>query len=500
MIQTKLKRYTKAGLYKAGLYETFLSMHINHAGNDNYYASPFYLEEWQREKIFKPIFGQGKLDENGNFVRSFSTALIGLPRNWGKTELSCAILLTVANCEPIYNGQYGIIAYSEAQATKIFKTIKTMINLDPDLRYQWEVMKNTIEHKETGAEILVFPYSEGAVQSWHFNLVIADELHTWRDSSVWDAIQSGQRDIPGALCIGISTASRSRSGFLWDLVSTIAPQDPSTYLCWIGANDSDSATSKRTWKKVSLPSWVTLDAIERQFKKTTRESFERYTLNRFPLGKVSAPAIKRRAITACQKQSAVFDFDEPFSVGVDGAVSGDTLAICAYQQQGERDVFATWEWSEPDESGYYDFIEVADVLEMLGKKKGLLTKDRVPCIGLDPARMVLLMKFVEKERGIKTFVVKQMPSIMCPASTMLKHSIESGKACLGGLETLADHARNCVEETHRAYGMRFSSEGSGQAKKHIDMAIAAAMAMYIYDIADKKRNYLGDQFCFSLTS
>ena len=155
-------------------------------------------------------------------------------------------------------------------------------------------------------------------------------------------------------------------------------------------------------------------------------------------------------------------------------------------------MFFEFAWEEPDETGYYDFMEVADVIEVLGKKKGK------PEIGLDPARMILLMKYLEREKGIETFTLKQQPSIMCPACEMLRHSIESKAACLADTPILADHAGNCIEEVNKAYGMRFTSSGSGKTKKHIDMAIAAAMAMYIYKNVPEKPDYETAQFVFSL--
>lgn len=492
MRRSRKKRLTKAGLRQADLYEFFCAQHLHHAGNDSYYAKPFMLEGWQRDNIWRPILGTGRLEPDGVFKRAYRRAVICVPRDYGKSEIACAMLMTVANMEVVYNGQYGLIASSEPQAEKLLKKLKTMVALDPELKGLWEPLKHSLVNRETGAEIIVLPYSEAAAQSWHFNFIICDELHVWRDSEVWDAIISGMRDIPNSLCLAITTAGSKAAGFLYDLLTEIAPNDDECYYWWLGANDNDKADDPKVWKKLALPSWITVEGIRGSFKSLKRHSFERYILNRFP-GKASEKhAIKQTRINACKGQSAKFDFSRFFAVAIDGATSGDTLAICCYQEQEGKDVFFEFAWEEPDETGYYDFMEVADVIEVLGKKKGK------PEIGLDPARMVLLMKYLEREKGIETFTLKQQPSIMCPACEMLRHSIESKAACLSATPILADHAGNCIEEVNKAYGMRFTSSGSGKTKKHIDMAIAASMAMYIYKNTPEKPDYETAQFVFSL--
>ena len=491
MRRSRKKRYTNAGLQRADLYEFFCMQHIHHAGNDEFYAKPFDLEPWQREYIWRPILATGKV-VNGTFRRTYRRAVICVPRDYGKSEIACAMLLTVANMEPVYNGQYGLIASSEPQAKKLLKKLKTMCALDPELNALWEPLKGGMQNRETGAEILVFPYSEAAVQGWHFNMIVCDELHVWRDSSVWDAIISGMRSIPNSLCLAITTAGAEAKGFLYDLLTETAPNDPACYYWWLCASEKDKANDRRVWKKLALPSWVSVADIEEQFHALKRPRFERYMLNRFPQLASEKHAIKQTRINFCAKQAAKFDFSQFFAVGIDGATSGDTLAICCYQEQEGRDVFLEFAWEEPDETGYYDFMEVADVLEVLGNKSGK------PLIGADPARMVLLLKYLEREKGIETFVLKQQPSIMYPACELLRHSIEGKTACLADTPILADHAGNCIEEQNKAYGMRFTSSGSGKTKKHIDMAIAASMAMYIYKNVPQPRNYEDAQFVFDL--
>lgn len=472
------------------MYELFCSAHLHHVGNDEYYGLPLDIEPWQREDIWRPILASGSM-RHGKFRRKFRRALIGLPRDYGKSIIACALLMTIANMEPVHNGQYGLIASSEEQAGNLLTKVKTMAALDPELNALWEPLKGSLKNRETGAEIKVFPYSEAAVQSWHFNVVIADELHVWRDKKVWNAIISGQKSIPNALAIAITTAGDEQKGFLWDWLENDIERDKACYLYWLGADDKDKPNSKALWKRLAKPSWITLEDIADQYASLDAPDFERYVLNRFPAKKTEAMAIKTSSINKCKKRTARFDFAKPFAVAVDGAVSGDTMAVVCYQEQDDIDVFHEYIWDDPGEDGFYNIMEVGDVLERL------YSMPHKPHIASDPARMNVFCSYM-KRLGVEVFALKQQPSIMCPASNFLKFSIESDKAALGNVPVLADHAGNCIKEENKAYGMRFTSSGSGKTKKKIDAAIAAAMAMYIYKNTDPRPDYAGSQYVFEV--
>ena len=108
------------------------------------------------------------------FQRSKRIVVEGVPRSGGKSDLACGLLLTIASMEPVYNGEYAVIAYSKDQARKDFGKLKTMIRLDPELKAMWKPLTDCIINEETGAKIMVMPYSENALQSWHLNVAVLD--------------------------------------------------------------------------------------------------------------------------------------------------------------------------------------------------------------------------------------------------------------------------------------------------------------------------------------
>lgn len=484
MLRSKRVKQSKAGLYEADRMEFFAATHVRHAGNKpEWYGRPFYLEEFQRKNIWRPIFGTGKAasrpDGAQYFKRRYRSALIGLPRDFGKTELVCAMLITECNMNPVHEGQYGIVAYDETQAKKILRTLGAMVNQDADLKALWEVNKGEIVNRETGAVVKVFPYSPGALQSWHFNMLIADELHVWTDDRVWAAIVSGMAEVENSLLVAITTAGEERSGLLWDLLHgsdevTCILDDPTAYCWWLSVPDSADVDDERAWRKIMLPSWITIDGYRTARRKLSRKNFERYKLNRWPQEKQAGRLLRPGDIRRCQRRPSSFDFSRPFSLAIDGAVSGDAFALVAHQKDEEGvDQFHDWTYEDPpEELGYYPLAQIGQLVA------GVCQRYRCP-VGIDPARLLLWANGLADEYGCEIYEVRQKNEIMCSATALLEHSVRSGNAALGGLDVLARHMENCLKVEREPYGYRMGSAKHGQGTLRIDAAVAAGMAMWM---------------------
>lgn len=477
MRRSKRVRISKSGREEAAALEYFAATHLHHVGNDEWYGTPFYLEGFQRDHIWYPILGTGR-KVGGVFRRRYRSALIGLPRDYGKTELACALLLTEANMHPVPNGQYGIVAYSKEQAAKILRTMKAMIAADPDLAAMWEPNKLEVVNEETGAVIKVFPYSEGALQSWHFNMLVADELHVWRDDTVWNAIVSGMGSIPNSLVIAITTASGARSGFLWDwlagtddLLSVF--DDDEAYCFWLGADDADDADDPKTLEKLALPSWITVEDMQRQRKRLSRRNFERYILNRFPLSTSSYACFTAIQLASCCQGENDFDFDQPFTLGIDGATSGDSFAIVAYQNRGGVGYTREWVFDEPDaDTGYYPLGQIMELVANICAENGPAV------VGIDPNRMIIMSNQLSDVYGIETTSFPQNNPTMCQATSLVTNLVKSRKLRLRGCDKLRAHLANAVEDDKGSYGIRF---GKNEQRDVIDAAIALGIAVLGYD-------------------
>jgi len=232
-------RTTKLGERAAHLVSTFLAAFIRHP--DRAFAGqPFILEGWQRDHIVRPIFGC--LDRRGQ--RKYREAILGLPRNSGKSALSAALVLALAFIEPVIEGEYAVVARNRPQAKIVFNKIRRMVYADPMLRAACEVRTNEVIVKETGQRIYTVAYDAGSAQGIHAQVVIIDEYHVHKDDSMRYALLSGMIGQPGALLITISTAAEERKGPLWELLKS-AREDPRAYVYWVGADDEADGTIRR---------------------------------------------------------------------------------------------------------------------------------------------------------------------------------------------------------------------------------------------------------------
>lgn len=472
--------YSPQGLVMARDYERCLSSMCCHVSNDQYYGQPFLLEPFQRENMWKPLFACGQM-EGGRFKRRFRRAIFGLPSGYGKTEFAAATVLTIATMEVVYNGQYGVVASSKDQVRNIFEKICTMIKLNADWSEQWEIGKDVITHRETGAKIMVLPNKADALESWHFNVLIFDELHVYKDSRVWDAGLKGQKVLWNPLSIGITTAGDSREGFLWDTLAK-ADKDPGMYLYWLGMDDNQDIDKKGSWKELLCASWVTWESIQDQRgMATSKRSFERYTANRFPIDKDAYACFTSAQLDRCERGQNDFDLSKPFTIGIDGATSGDAYAIVAFQKESAQDCPSgkprcftkEWIFDEPDEeTGHYDLNQILELVA------GICQENYPEVVGIDPNRMIVFDSQLRANWGIETVSFAQNNATMCQASSLVTHLVKDGRLRLRGCKKLRKHLENTVEEDREPYGTRF---GKNSRKEKIDGAIALAIAVLAYE-------------------
>lgn len=458
-------------------YEKCLSSMCHHVSNDSYYGKPFLLEPFQRENIWKPIFATGSM-EGGRFKRRFRRVIIGLPSGYGKTELAAATVLTVATMEVIHNGQYGVVASSKDQVRNIFEKIATMIKLNDTWKSQWGIGKDVITHNETGAKIMVLPNKPDALESWHFNVLIFDELHVYKDSKVWDAGLKGQKVLWNPLSIGITTAGDAREGFLWDTLQK-ADDDPGMYLYWLGLDDGADIDKRESWEPLMCASWVTWESIQDQRgMATSKRSFERYTANRFPSDRDAYSCFTTAQLDRCERGPNKLDFDSPFTIGIDGATAGDSYAIVAYQERKNKrgtmvGYTKSWIFDTPDEdTGHYPLNQIMELVA------GVCQEHYPEVVGIDPNRMIVMSSQLNDVYGIETVSFAQNNATMCQATSIVMNLVKDRRLKLKGERKLRQHLENTVEEEREPYGTRF---GKDSRKSKIDGAIALAIAALAYN-------------------
>ena len=258
--RTKTGRISENGRRQAERARIFAETFLTFAGNDEKCGEPYEVSDWLYKNVWLPLFGTGRM-VGRKWRRRFRQVLLGLHRYFGKSQLAAVIILTVATMEPVANGQYGIIADTKDNTAMIKDYIKTMIRASPQLSREWSIYKDEIKNERTGQTIVVFPYKEAALQGKHFNVLVGDEVHVWRDDTVWGAAVSGQGKVPNALMIGITTAGASRDGFLFKKWRELKTKKEA-FICWLGIDDGDDPEDRRCWRKITAAGRMSMEELE----------------------------------------------------------------------------------------------------------------------------------------------------------------------------------------------------------------------------------------------
>lgn len=466
-------------LKTAKVYDFAASAYLRHTEKE-WYDKPFLLEPWQFNHLWRPILGT--LDEHGN--RWFKQALIGLPREYGKSEISARFLLTIMLMEPTPNGEYGIVASSKDQARIVYGKICTMIRLDPELSAKFEIGKNEAVVKDTGAKVFVLPAEEAAIQGHHFTVCIIDEMHVHKSTAIYTACRSGMNGKNSLLLI-ITTAARKRTGPLWDYIVPRFLRNPRAYVYWLGgqtleqqiANEPFNPSDRRMWRRIACASWHSVEEIAEKFEELPLPDFVRYVLNIFPPDSLGvAPAFNARKIDACTSAEA-FPWDVTLCLGIDGAVSGDAIAL-VFTARDEEDSSVIHAYpviiDETGHDGYYELEPLENLIYEYWSDKD------VQRIGVDPAWLVILYQHLKDRYGIPIESYSQSDINMAAASAHLKTLIDEERLVIHGTDSakMVRHLKNAERGSARAYGWRMT-KSIDRAK--IDAAIACSISAMLLD-------------------
>jgi phage terminase large subunit-like protein len=455
-----------ASLY-AEIVEAFISGFLTHT-EDLYIGKPFLLEGWQRENVIRPVFGT--VDEHGR--RVYREAIVGLPRNGGKSEVAAALCLALMFTEPVHKGHYVVVARNRDQARIVFEKAKGMVYANDELHAWCEVQKNKIVVKETGAQFYTKAYDAGGAQGIHAQVVVIDEYHVHKDDSMRHAMLSGmigRERISGytPLLVTISTAGDERKGPLWELLKN-APRDPRAYVYWCGATDSDDGHDPAVWKLANPQSWVTEQDLRDAYNSMPFAEFERYHLNRFP-SKGTNRAYPARLWHACDARP-VIDPDLPAVIGLDASWTRDTSAV-VFDQVDPVGVhnWLAWVWHKDEVLGYIDHDPIeAKIVE-------LCEDFNVVRIACDPNYFTRSMLRLQNDWGLPVEEFRQNDAKMSAASMMLLDVLKEGRGRHGGSAELTDQVLNAgVKAT--PHGWRVTKV---EDDLKIDACVACIMASYL---------------------
>ncbi len=234
---------------------TFIEKYLTHTKGE-LAKKPFILQDYQKEKIIKPLFGW----KNSDGTRKFRTSFIFLPRKNGKSTLAAAIILTLMYIDNEPGAEYYSAANDRAQAALVFDTAKIMIENNPKLLKFVEIFKNSIVYNAQGSVYKAISRETGTKHGFNVSAFIYDELHGMKDDGTENLYQvletaTGSRRSP--LAISITTAGFDKNSPCYKLydyakrVESGVIQDPQFLPVIYEAEPDDDITSPETWQKAN---------------------------------------------------------------------------------------------------------------------------------------------------------------------------------------------------------------------------------------------------------
>lgn len=174
---------------------------------------PFNLRPWQKA-IVRAIFTTGPLG-----LRVYRTVLLMLPRKNGKTELIAALAIVFLFFDDVIGGTIICAAADLEQASLVFNAIVTMIQHDPELDAQVDIIvsQKKIVHRASGNVIRAVSGEAFNKHGLNCFVVLYDELHCAPNRDLWDVLATSQGAHAQPMMIAISTAGYDRHSILWEL-------------------------------------------------------------------------------------------------------------------------------------------------------------------------------------------------------------------------------------------------------------------------------------------
>jgi phage terminase large subunit-like protein len=215
----------------------------------------FLLEPFQKKfirDIYEPHIGATREWRGNRVVRR---AILSIARKNGKTALIAAIVLAhLVGPEAIVNGEIYSAANDRDQAGIVFKFARQIVELEPELRAQIEIIPSTktMVARRTGSVYRAVSSEVGTKHGYLPSVVIYDELAQARNRDLYDVLDTafGARNEP--LFIVISTQSNDPEHVLSKLIDDgVSKIDPSI-VCHLYAADEDcELDDEKQWLKAN---------------------------------------------------------------------------------------------------------------------------------------------------------------------------------------------------------------------------------------------------------
>ena len=424
------------------------------------------LRRFQREWLLE-------LFREDNDKRVYSSALLGLPRGNGKTELAAAVALYMLCADGAPQPQVVIAAGSDKQAGEAFDAAKAMYDRSSWLQRKCEILRGrkVIRWRADDNAWLKTVSAEGPLQhGMKPTAVVFDEVWNQKKRELWEALAGGLIKRPQPLLICISSAGYDRSGSLLGELCDRgeADEDPRFFYRWFSAPEDLDWKDPETWR-LANPAladpdpFLQVEGLEDNLQRMHENEFRRWHLGQWTASEDTW--ITPEVWDKCDGQP---DFipDYETVLGVDASIRRDATAVATAQRHSDGTFHVKWRVWQPTPGREVPMAQVEDYIREQGKLFNL------KAVCYDEQFMHYAGQRLEDE-GLPMIVWRQDNARMVPATRTLHELVSQGKLYHGGDPIARQHALHAaVKETER--GLRVKKTAASGPD---DCIIALAMAV-----------------------
>lgn len=468
----------------------------------------FQLDFWL-ERIVRRIYGP----RNPDGSRIIKTVVLLLPRGNRKTSIAAALaLLHTVGPELAPDGEVIFAALDRTQAGRAFKEALGLVQAHSTIAgsvkvYDAHNSAKKIVYPKKRVLLEVISGDAGTQHGRTPNFVLADEIHTWPNRYLWEALTTGLEKSDDRLLVIATTAGRGQDNIAWEQIEDarkIARGDAidASLLPILFEADRDADwRDEAVWYATNpgMPhGYPSLDGFKTHAARAERnmgdrQSFKQLKLNIW-LDASSDPFVDMEVYDAGAGEIDLVDLEgQPCWIGVDMSTTTDLTAVVSafrgadgaisvlphfflpadlLRDRADRDGVPYVEWAE---QGYLTATpgNVIDYQAVVGHIAERCATFDVREINFDPAYAQPVMAPLQAE-GLPVLTMRQGWVTQAPALNELERVIVGGDFRHGGHPLLRWCFANVAIHTDSA-GNRTMHKG--KSVKRIDGAVATWMAV-----------------------
>jgi len=435
---------------------------------------------WQRQTL-KRVFAR-----RADGMLRHRTALIGIPRKNGKSELAAGVAIGNMLLGPM-GGQIFSCAADKDQASIIFSTAKQMIEMDEHLSTVLKPYRNVIEVPSTGTTYKALSAEAFTKEGLNPTLVLFDELHAQPTRELWDVMRlaMGARVEPLLLAITTAGVRTDRTGLdsicysMYQHGTRVASgeiDDPTFFMAWWEPRAGVAAPHKdpATWREAN-PGFGDIVG-EADFRATVgitpENEFRIKRTNQWVAsGKVWLPHGTWDEIAEPDRYPGGPPDGARVCIGLDGSSTGDSTALIGVTVEPKPHIFVVGIWEKDPHNPAWKVprAEVKSALREARARWDVVEEPWDPFLWQDAAAEL-------RDDGHPVEDYPQTAERMGKATQSFYEAVTTKSVTHDGSSVLTRHVANAVPRPTHAGFARITKETPDSPRK-IDGAVCAVFTL-----------------------